>query len=91
MKASLGKINAKLDNEVKETNCKHTPIKKAKNPEDYLQEWQAAMVDRWGSIRNNYKEIIKALKEIGDQIRVNKTSKEWNHYREYINDIVITG
>jgi hypothetical protein len=36
MKASLGKINAKLDNDVKNTICKHTPIKKAKNPEDYL-------------------------------------------------------
>lgn len=91
MKASLDKINSKLENDVKETICKHTPIKKAKNPEDYLQEWQAAMVDRWNSVKGNYKEIIKALKEIGDQIRVNKASKEWNHYREYINDIVIIG
>jgi hypothetical protein len=49
------------------------------------------MVDKWNSIRGNYKEINKALKEIGDQIRVNKASKEWNHYREYINDIVISG
>jgi hypothetical protein len=49
------------------------------------------MVDKWSSIKNNYKEINKALKEIGDQIRVNKASKEWNHYREYINDIVING
>jgi hypothetical protein len=39
MKVSLDKINAKLENDVKNTICKHTPIKKAKNPEDYLQEW----------------------------------------------------
>lgn len=49
------------------------------------------MIDRWNSVRNNYKEIQKSLKEIADQIRVNKQSKEWAHYREYINDIVING
>jgi hypothetical protein len=49
------------------------------------------MVDRWSSVRGNYKEIQKSLKEISDQIRVDKSSKEWNHYREYINDIVING
>ena len=57
MKASLGKINSKLDNDVKNTICKYTPNKNPKNPEDYFQEWQAAMVDRWSSVRGNYKEI----------------------------------
>jgi hypothetical protein len=49
------------------------------------------MIDRLNSVRGNYKEIQKALKEIADILRVNKQGKEWNHYREYINDIVING
>lgn len=36
MKMSLGKIHTKLEKDVKNTICRHTPTKKAKNPEDFL-------------------------------------------------------
>lgn len=50
------------------------------------------MMDRHSSIKICYNSIAKFLKEISDVLGKNiKNNPEWNHYREYVNDIVISG
>ena len=91
MKQKLKSINSKLDTNIKKILCQHQDKKKSISPEEYLSEHNANMSDRHQQIKQNYNQITKNLKEIGDVIKVNKASKEWEKYRYFINDIIIQG
>jgi dynein heavy chain len=60
-------------------------------PEDLQQMHESIKMPRFEDIRNQGKEIHKALKDTADHIKPNKTSLIWVDYQAYVNSLVIEG
>jgi hypothetical protein len=60
-------------------------------PDDLQQLHESLKMPRLEDIRNQGKEIHKALKDTADAIKPNKTSLIWHDYQAYVNSLVIEG
>jgi dynein heavy chain len=60
-------------------------------PDDLQQTHESLKMPRLEDIRNQGKEIHKALKDTADHIKPNKTSVIWLDYQSYVNSLVIEG
>lgn len=60
-------------------------------PDDLLQTHDSLIMPRLEDIRNQGKEIHKALKDTLDHIKPNKKSEIWADYVAYVNSLVIEG
>jgi dynein heavy chain len=60
-------------------------------PDDLQQTHESLKMPRLEDIRNQGKEIHKALKDTADNIKPNKTSVIWLDYQSYVNSLVIEG
>ena len=62
---------------------------KSVQPEEYFTTHQASIDQNHISIKAIGGAIFKLIKETNDCVKIDKKSKAWKEYQEYINDIVI--
>lgn len=86
MKDDLEKIKEQL----KEFNHSLVARKtKSVTPEEFFTTHQASVAQSHKNVKNIGLAIFKLIKETNDCVKVEKRSKAWLEYQEYINDIVI--
>jgi len=64
---------------------------KPTQPDEFLNIHQASINASHQRIRQDGNVITKLIKEINDAVKIDKKSKPWKDYQEFINDIVIEG
>ena len=88
MKDALIKINTYLDKfNVKILDRKNRAIP----PDEYDQHWKSIFANKLQVVKDCGTGIAKLLKEVLDQVKVEKKSQEWVNYQCYLNSIVIEG
>jgi len=88
MKDDLSKIRDCLDG-MNKPLIERKP--KPTAPDEFLNIHQASINASHQRIRQDGNVITKLIKEINDAVKIDKKSKAWRDYQEFINDIVIEG
>ena len=60
-------------------------------PDDFQNIHQASINNSHTKIKQDGNVISKLIKEINDAVKIDRKSKAWKDYQEFINDIVIEG
>lgn len=88
MKEDLSKIQellGEMDKTIVERKAK--PVV----PEEFYTTHQASVNQIFAKIKTNGNAISKIIKETNDLVKIDKKSKAWRNYQEYINDYIMDG